>query len=128
MAGGKWGDTGRPPSRPGHLPAATSAIGSNRKGYGRGGSIEMSHVGIRDLSRNPSKVVEEVETTRRPALVTRHGKLVAAIVPVNEEELEDWVLANGPSFVDDMTAADRELAAGETVDLDDFLAEVDDQQ
>lgn len=85
----------------------------------------MSSVGIRDLSRNPSKVVEEVMTTRRPALVTRHGKLVAAIVPIDDTALEDWVLANAPEFVDDREAALRERDAGETVPLDEFLAELD---
>lgn len=85
----------------------------------------MPSVGIRDLSRNPSKVVEEVTTTRRPALVTRHGKLVAAIVPIDDRALEDWVLANAPEFVDDREAALREHAAGETVPLDEFLAELD---
>ncbi len=88
----------------------------------------MTHVGIRDLARNASKVVEEVETTRRPALVTKHGKPVAAIVPVDHEALEDWILANAPEFVEGMAAAEREYAAGKTVDLDDALDELDNSQ
>lgn len=85
----------------------------------------MPSIDIRDLSRNPSKVVEEVTATRRPALVTRHGKLVAAIVPIDDTALEDWVLANAPESVDAREAALREQAAGETVPLDEFLAELD---
>jgi prevent-host-death family protein len=82
-------------------------------------------VGIRELGRNPSKVVDEVTTSRRPALVTRHGKLVAAIVPIDDAALEDWVLANAPEFIDDREVALRERAAGEAVPLDEFLAELD---
>lgn len=83
----------------------------------------MAHVGIRELGRNPSKVVSEVETTRRPALITRHGKPVAAMVPINGEDLEDWLLANAPEFVDDRTTAEDELAAGQTQDLEEVLEE-----
>lgn len=88
----------------------------------------MPSVGIRDLSRNPSKVVEEVTASRRPALVTRHGKLVAAIVPIDDVALEDWVLANAPEFVEDREAAMREHEAGETTTLSEFLDELDDDE
>lgn len=50
---------------------------------------------------------------------------MAAIVPIDDTALEDWVLANAPEFVDDRDAALREQAAGETVPLDEFLAELD---
>lgn len=87
----------------------------------------MSSIGIRDLSRNTSKVVEEVTATRRPALVTNHGKLVAALIPVDEAAIEDWVLATAPQFVEDRAAAEREYAAGETTTLSEFLEELDDE-
>ncbi len=53
----------------------------------------MSLVSIRDLSRNPSAVVDEVERTGRPALVTRNGKPIAALVRIEQDELEDWLLS-----------------------------------
>lgn len=83
-------------------------------------------VGIRELSRNPSKVVEQVESTGRPTLVTRHGKPVAAIVALDEDALEDFILANAPEFVAGREAAEREYAAGETVELEEFLEHADD--
>lgn len=85
----------------------------------------MAHIGIRDLTRHASKVLEEVESSRRPTLVTRHGKPVAALVPVDDEALEDFILATAPEFVDDRTVAEREYAAGETVELDAALADLD---
>lgn len=62
----------------------------------------MSLVSIRDLSRNPSAVVDEVERSGRPALVTRNGKPIAALVRIEQDKLEDWLLAtvgNPPSAV-----------------------------
>ncbi len=51
----------------------------------------MSVVSIRDLSRNPSAVVDEVERSGRPALVTRNGKPIAALVRIDQDKLEAWV-------------------------------------
>lgn len=70
-------------------------------------------IGIRELARHASRIVERVKTTGRPTLITRHGRPVAALVPVDEAELEDWILANAPEFVRSMRRADREIARGE---------------
>lgn len=72
----------------------------------------MGTVNIRELSRKTGEVVEEVVTTGRPTLVTRHGRVVAALVPIDEEALEDFVLANAPEFVASMAEADEDLRAG----------------
>jgi prevent-host-death family protein len=53
----------------------------------------VSTVSIRELQRNASRVVELVAATGQPALVTRHGHPVAALVPVAEHELEACILA-----------------------------------
>jgi prevent-host-death family protein len=86
----------------------------------------MSTINIRDLSRHTSRVVEDVSSTGRPALVTRHGALVAAVVPINPEELEDFVLANHPDFLGAMAEAEEDAAEGRTRPLTDVLAELDD--
>jgi len=74
----------------------------------------MASVSIRDLSRNTSRVVEDVASTGRPALVTRHGAPVAAVVPIDTEKLEDFVLANSPDVLASLKEADDDLAAGRT--------------
>jgi prevent-host-death family protein len=53
----------------------------------------MPTVSIRDLGRNPSAVVDAVAASGEPALVTKNGKPVAAVIPINEKALLDWVLA-----------------------------------
>lgn len=84
----------------------------------------MSTVTMRTLSRNAGTVVDEVVRSGRPALVTRHGRPVVALVRIPEEELEDWILANASEFIEGRRQADEELARGETVSLGTFLAEL----
>lgn len=73
----------------------------------------MSVVSIRDLSRNPSAVVDEVERSGRPALVTRNGKPVAALVRVDEASLEEWMLATlaDPPIGESLERSPQELKA-----------------
>lgn len=52
----------------------------------------MATVTLRELARNTASVIQEIQTTRRPALVTRNGKPVVALVPIDEVALEDWLL------------------------------------
>jgi antitoxin (DNA-binding transcriptional repressor) of toxin-antitoxin stability system len=58
-------------------------------------------------------------------VVTKHGRPVAAIVALDEEGLEDLVLAHAPEFVLAMGAAEKEDAEGETKPLGDVLDEID---
>lgn len=82
----------------------------------------MPQVSIRELQRNAGGVLKDVASSGRPALVTSRGKPVAAVVPLNEEDLEDWVLASAAKFVASRRRADADLAAGETTSLEEFLA------
>jgi len=84
----------------------------------------MSSVTIRELSRRTSRVVDAVQETGRAAFVTRNGRLVAAVIPVDEEALEDFILSTAPDFVDAMRQADEDLKAGETRSLPDVLKEM----
>ncbi len=88
----------------------------------------MATVSIRDLANKASAVVDEVTRSKRPAVVTKHGKPVAALVPIDQDALEDWVLANAPEFVANMDEADVAIARGERgKPLDDVLAEFEDE-
>lgn len=85
----------------------------------------MGTVSIRELSRNTSGVVDDVARTGRPALVTRHGRAVVALVPIDESDLEDLVLARAPEYLAAMTQADEDLAAGRTRPAADVFDELD---
>ena len=71
----------------------------------------MGTIGIRDLSRNASQVIDQVSSTGSPMIVTKHGRPVAAVVAIDPDALEDFVLATAPEYAADRRAADRDLAA-----------------
>jgi prevent-host-death family protein len=79
-------------------------------------------VNVRELSRNTSKVIEDVAKTKRPTLVTRDGRPVAALYPVEPGAWEDWVLENAPEFVTSMREAEEDMKAGRAITLDQYFA------
>jgi prevent-host-death family protein len=85
----------------------------------------MSAIGIRELAKHASAIVNDVEQTKEPALITRRGRPVAYMLPVDSEEFEDFVLAHAPQFVEGMATADAELAAGATTSLADVRGELE---
>jgi prevent-host-death family protein len=83
-------------------------------------------IGIRDLARHASSIISDIEQTKEPALITRRGRPVAYVLPVDSVEFEDFVLAHAPEFVEGMAAADAELAAGETTSLAEARRQLED--
>jgi prevent-host-death family protein len=71
----------------------------------------MATVTLRELARNTASVLHELEASRRPALVTRNGKPVAALVPIDETALEDWLLEHASFYTREVAAADPGLGA-----------------
>src|SRR6266849_1419625 len=82
----------------------------------------MAAVNIRELARNTSKVIGDVARRNRPTIITRGGRPVAAVVPIDADALEDWILANSPEFVRGMRKADQELRLGQTVGMAEAFA------
>jgi len=78
----------------------------------------MATVNVRELARNTSKVIDDVTHRKEATLVTRDGLPVAALVPIDADALEDWILANAPEFVEGMRLADEEMKRGDTVSFD----------
>ena len=72
----------------------------------------MGTIGIRDLSRNASQVIDQVSSTGSPMIVTKHGRPVAAVIAVDPDALEDFVLTTTPEYTTARQAADADLAAG----------------
>ena len=85
-------------------------------------------VSISRLSGRASQVIREVAETGKVTLVTRHGRPVAVIAPVDPDrtdDLLDHVLANTSEYVASMREADEDLAAGRTSSLTDAMADMD---
>jgi prevent-host-death family protein len=87
-------------------------------------NLAMATVTIRELGRQVSGVVKQVRTTGRPAFVTHRGKPVAVLLPLNEDQLEDYVLANAPDYVGSMRETDEAIERGEPgIPLAEVIAE-----
>src|SRR4051812_31081002 len=86
--------------------------------------VVVPTVSIRDLAHKASAVVDEVAKSGKPAVVTKRGKPIAAVVPIDPDALDDWVLANAPEYVKARRDADLDLAAGRTVSLEDLRDEL----
>ncbi len=85
----------------------------------------MSTISIRDLSRRPSQVVDEVIRTGRPAIITRHGRPVTAMVALDPDQLEDFVLARAPAFARSIRDANADLRKGRTRRANEVFAAID---
>jgi prevent-host-death family protein len=82
-------------------------------------------ISIRDLARRSSQVVNDVTSSGRPAIITRRGKPVGALIAIDADELEEFVLANAPEYARSMRDADADLAKGRTRTLSDVIDEID---
>jgi prevent-host-death family protein len=68
--------------------------------------VAVPTVTVRELARNTAAVIQDVEASGRPALVTRNGRPVAALVAVDQAALEEWLLSRAPEFTAIVAGAD----------------------
>jgi prevent-host-death family protein len=87
----------------------------------------MATIGIREFQRNASKIIEQVQETGRPVLVTRHGRAAVALIAIRQDELEDFILSRAPEFAESMRQADEDLRDGRTRSASDVFAELLDE-
>jgi antitoxin (DNA-binding transcriptional repressor) of toxin-antitoxin stability system len=76
------------------------------------------------LGRLTAEMLDEVQRTRRPMLVFRNGRPVAALVALDEDKLGDYILANAPPFVASLDEADEDARRGRLRPVSEVLAEV----
>jgi PHD/YefM family antitoxin component YafN of YafNO toxin-antitoxin module len=63
-----------------------------------------------------------------PILVTRHGEPVMAVIALEEDEAETWLLGQSPELLELVEQARRQLRAGESVTLEELRRELDGHQ
>ena len=76
-----------------------------------------------ELNQQTARVLEEVNASGRPAVVTRHGRFVALISPLAAGEVEEAALRRGP-LADEVRrrAADDDAAS---LSADELASRVD---
>lgn len=85
--------------------------------------MSVSTHGLRELQARASEIVRDVETSGEPALITRHGKLAAVIVPVDDDALTDFVFAHVPALASSLEEAEADIEAGRTRPLADLIGD-----
>lgn len=75
-------------------------------------------VTVRELAHRTREVLRQVERDRRKILVTSNGRPVAALVPIDEEELLDRALE---ALVPPEAEVAREIMEGKTTTLTEAI-------
>lgn len=75
----------------------------------------MKFVTIRELKINGSKVVRKLK--EEDAIVTFHGKPVAALLPVDEDTIEEFIIAHSPELLAELAQSYREYREKGGADL-----------
>jgi prevent-host-death family protein len=83
----------------------------------------MAVIGIRQLSRETSRVIKEFEETGEPVILTREGQPIGALMPVDQSQLEDLVLATAPEFRASDDPAEANAEQDRTRSLEDAARE-----
>lgn len=73
-----------------------------------------------ELKNKTNKLLREV-MKENPLIITYRGKPAASILPLSEDDLEDFVIENGPSIRKKVLKAEEDLKAGRVISLDKYL-------
>ena len=77
----------------------------------------MRFVGVRELRQRMSELLQAVRRDREALVLTYRGKPFGAILPLEEEDLEDLILAYHPEFRRAWEEARCEIDRGEYLTL-----------
>ena len=82
----------------------------------------MKFVALRELKIHPSKVLDRLR--RHDVVVTRHGKPAAALVPLDEDTLDEFIIAHHPTLLPEVEAARAEYETTGGIGHDALTARV----
>lgn len=74
-----------------------------------------------DLKNKTNELLREV-MKGNPIIITYRGKPAASILPLSEDDLEDFVIENSPSIRKKISKADEDLKTGRVISLDEYLS------
>ena len=86
----------------------------------------MPWVGVRDLKNRASEILRSVREDGAEYVITYQGRPTAVLLPVDEQDLEDFLLAHHPHFVERRERAREAIREGEFAaaqELTDLLEE-----
>jgi prevent-host-death family protein len=84
--------------------------------------MAMKFVTIRELKINGSKVIDGLNG--EDAIITKRGKPVAALVPLDEDTIEEFIMTHNPKFLAELSRAHKEYQKKGGKDLDTVRKEL----
>ena len=86
----------------------------------------MKFVNIRELSRATSKYVK-IANEKDEVIITRNGHPYALLQRINEDELEDFIIAKQLNLINEFRMAQKEYQTGKTVNAKALLEQIDNE-
>lgn len=80
----------------------------------------MPTVGIKELKDRASEIIRKVKEEQAPYIITLRGKPSAMIIPLEENEVDDYIVAHHPYFVMLRDKARKEICEGDA-EGEDYL-------
>ena len=74
-----------------------------------------------ELKNKTNELLREV-MKGNPLIITYRGKPAASILPLSEDDLEDFIIENSPSIRKKILKAEDDLKAGRVISLDEYLS------
>ncbi len=74
-----------------------------------------------ELKNKTNELLREV-MRGNPLIITYRGTPAASILPLSEDDLEDFIIENSPSIRKKILTAEEDLKAGRIISLDDYLS------
>ncbi|RAN74869.1 hypothetical protein B5P43_27730 [Bacillus sp. SRB_336] len=89
--------------------------------------IKMATITVRELARHAKEVFDELETSRTPLVITRNGLPVAALVSIDQQEAEAYLIASAPELIGNRKNAEAAILEGRTIPLAVALLEFENE-
>jgi prevent-host-death family protein len=80
-------------------------------------------VGLRQLGRETREVLDRLQEDGEPVVITRHGRPIAALTAISEEQAAALAFAVAPEFVESRGRAAKAIAAEEGTPVSRLIAE-----
>lgn len=74
-----------------------------------------------ELKNKTNELLREV-MKGNPLIITYRGKPAASVLPLTEDDLEDFIIENSPAIRKKISQAQEDLKAGRVISLDEYLS------
>ena len=87
----------------------------------------MQFINIRELSRSPSKYIK-MANEDDDVVITKNGHPYALLSKIDDEELQDFILAKHFHLEQEFETAKKEHQSGETLNAKDLLKKINEER